>query len=82
MQNKKFQHNWDFMANSNNPKEGDLCYCSLCNQWCMDGYKNGKPFKMSRSEFMEWHIAGKIDASSSFGTVEEAKAKYQEQYGR
>jgi len=48
----------------------------------MDGYKNGKPFKMSRSEFMEWHIAGKIDASSSFGTVEEAKAKYQEQYGR
>lgn len=77
---KKFQHEWSFMGSPTSKGLGDLNYCSLCNRWQQDGHRSGKPFKMSNSEFMEWHISGRIDASASLGTIEEAKAEYKRRY--
>jgi len=77
----KFQHEWSFMANHGSIGNGDLNYCPLCNQWSMSGYKGGRPFKMTNSEYMEWYINGKIDANAQFGSVERAKAIYRNQYG-
>ena len=71
---KKFQHEWGFMGNGMSLGTGDLVYCSLCNRWSLLGYKNGKPFKMTRSEWIQWHIDGKIDASECLS--EEQIEKY------
>lgn len=79
---KSNQHEWGFMANPGTVGTGDLCYCPLCNQWIMEGYKGGKIFKMSNCAYMEMYFRGEIDANEVLGTIEEAKKKYEERYGK
>lgn len=67
MRRAKNQHEWGFMANAGSLGLGDLMVCSICGQWRMIGYNQGKPFKMSQRQFKSWHRDGKIDATETLG---------------
>ena len=73
---KRNQHEWSFMANPGTVGTSDLLYCPLCKQWKMDGYKDGKPFKMSNEEYIRMHIGGEIDATETIGTRENVNQQF------
>ena len=53
---QKNQHEWGFMGNDTKGR-GDLAYCPLCNQWV---WTDGKPFKMSKEEYLEMVKSGEV----------------------
>lgn len=56
MENKKKQHEWNFMGNSAKGR-GDLAYCSLCDQW---KWGDGKLFKMDKHKYQNMIVDSEI----------------------